>query len=379
MASPLIPREILFGNPERTSPRLSPDGAKLAWLAPDEGVLNVWVRTIGANDERVVTHDRSTGIRLFFWAQGADRLLYLQDRDGDENYHLFDIELSSGAERNLTPFDKATVGDVITDPNFPDEVFVALNQRNPQLFDLHRIELRGGSITMEAENPGAFVGWLVDNQFRLRGAQAATADGGFQLLVSRTPGAAMEPLLTWGPEDNGGALGFAPGDQSLYIEDSLAGDTTELYELDLATGAKRTLGRRDNVDVGPVLLHPTERRVQAVGFALHRLEWEFLDPEIEADFAALARVADGEINLVSRDRADRRWLAAFTGDTSPVRYYAWDRQSRTAEHLFSDRPALEGQPLAPMRPVSIAARDGLELVCYLTTPVDAEPTACRWR
>ncbi len=373
MSTPLIPRETLFGNPQRTSPRLSPDGKRLAWLAPEEGVLNVWVRTIGADDERAVTHDRSTGVRLFFWAQDADRLLYLQDRDGDENWHLYDIDLKTGAERDLTPFESTTVGDVITDHNFPDEIFVAINNRDPQLFDLHRIDLRTGASKLEAQNPGAYVGWLVDNQFRLRGAQAAMPDGGFQLLTAKTPGAELEALLTWGPEDNGGALGFAPGDASLYIEDSLESDTTELYELDLATGAKKTLARHDKVDVGPVIRHPTGRQVQAVGFALHQLEWTFFDAEMEADFKALGKVAAGELNLVSRDRADESWLVAFAGDADPVRYYAWDRKTRRALYLFSDRPELQGLPLAPMQPVSIPSRDGLELVSYLTVPVDAEP------
>lgn len=372
MATPLIPRETLFGNPENTSPRLSPDGKRLAWLAPEEGVLNVWARTIGEDDERAVTHDRSTGIRMFFWAQDADRLLYVQDRDGDENWHLYDIDLKTGAERDLTPFEKTTVGDVITDHNFPNEVFVAINNRDPQLFDLHRIDLTTGKSALEAENPGAFVGWLVDNQFRVRGAQAAMPDGGFQLLASKEPSADMEPILTWGPEDNGSALGFVPGDKALYIEDSLAGDTTELYELDLATGAKKTLAQDPKVDVGPVIRHPTGRQIQAVGFALHQLEWRYFDAELEADFQALAKVAEGEINLVSRDRADRQWLIGFTGDTQPVRYYAWDRDAQKADFLFVDRPELQGLPLAPMKPVSIMARDGLELVSYLTVPADAE-------
>lgn len=372
MAATLIPREILFGNPEKTSPRLSPDGKRLAWIAPEEGVLNVWVRTVGEDEERAVTHDRSTGIRMFFWAQDANRLLFVQDRDGDENWHLYDIDLQTGAERDLTPFENTTVGDVITDHNFPNEVFVAINNRDPQLFDLHRVDLNSGESAIEAENPGAFVGWLVDNRFQLRGAQAATPDGGFQLLVSKAPGSEMEPLLSWGPEDNGGALGFTPDDEALYIEDSLAGDTTELYELNLASGAKKTLARNPRVDVGPVIRHPTGRQVQAVGFALHQLEWTFFEEELEADFEALRKLAEGEINLVSRDRADKQWLVAFTSDSQPVRYYAWDREAKQGVYLFSDRPALEGQPLAPMQPVSIASRDGLELVSYLTVPAGAE-------
>ena len=371
--SDLIPRAILFGNPERTSPRLSPDGKRLSWLAPDEGVLNVWVRTIGIEDERVVTRDRSTGIRMFFWSEDDRRILYLQDRDGDENYHLYAVDLETGESRDLTPFEGATVSDVITDRNHPDEVLVAVNDRDPQLFDLHRVRLSTGEIQREAENPGAYIGWLTDNAFRVRGAQAALPDGGFVLLVSPEPGAEPAPFLEWSAEDNGGAVGFTPDDKGLYIEDSLASDTTELYAIDLETREKKTLARSERVDVGPVMRHPAEHSVQAVGFSLHRLEWTILDERVRPDFDALVKLEDAEVNVVSRDRADANWLVAFTRDAGPIRYYAWNRAARQARFLFTDRPELESQPLAAMQPVTVRSRDGLDLVCYLTTPSDAEP------
>jgi dipeptidyl aminopeptidase/acylaminoacyl peptidase len=371
-ATVLIPRSTLFGNPQRTSPLLSPDGKRLAWIAPDEGVLNVWVRTIGAEDHRVVTHDRSTGIRMFFWSEDNERILYVQDRDGDENFHLYAVDLSTNESLDLTPFENATVADVITDRNHPGEVLVAVNDRDPQLFDLHRVQLATGESRREAENPGAYVGWLTDNAFNLRGAQAALPDGGFALLVSPKPGGEMAPFLEWSPEDNGGAVGFTPDDKGLYIEDSLESDTTELYAIDLATRAKTTLARHDKVDIGPVMRHPTQRYVQAVGFSVHRLEWTILDETLRPDFEALAKIEDGEINVTSRDKADKTWLVAFTRDTGPVRYYAWDRASREAEFLFADRPELEEQPLAAMRPVTVQARDSLELFCYLTTPPGME-------
>ena len=173
-APALIPREVLFGNPERSSPRLSPDGKRMAYLAPDEGVLNVWVRTIGAEDDRVVTRDRKRGIRMFFWAENNRHLLYIQDTAGDENWHLYSVDLTSNEIRDLTPHENVTVQDVITDRKHPDEVLVAMNQRDPKLFDLHRIRIASGESALEAENPGAYVGWLTDHEFRVRGAQAAS-------------------------------------------------------------------------------------------------------------------------------------------------------------------------------------------------------------
>ncbi len=367
-SSTLIPRSVLFGNPVKTSPRLSPDGKRIAYLAPDEDVLNVWVRTVGEEDDRVVTHDRTTGIRTFFWAENNETILYAQDNDGDENYHLFAVDPETSQSRDLTPYEGARIADVMTDRNHPDEVLVGLNQRDPQVFDLHRINLRGGEPSLEAENPGAFVGWLTDHDFRVRGATMAMPDGGFQLLVSKQPGAEYEPFLTWGPEDNGGAHGFTPDGSGLYIEDSLETDTTQLYAIDLATGAKTVLALDERVDVGPVMVHPESHHVQAVGFALHKLEWMVLDDSVRADFDELGKVEDGEVTIVSRDKSDRHWLAAYSSDRTPTHYYSWDRDERKATFLFSSRPDLEQYELAPMAPATIRARDGLELVAYLTAP-----------
>ncbi len=369
--TPLIPRSVLFGNPERASPRLSPDGRRMGYLAPDEGVLNVWLRTIGLEDDRAITKDRGRGIRVFFWAEDNEHVLYLQDRDGDENWHLYAVNPATNAIRDLTPFEGVRVEDVITDRNFPDQVLVAMNQRNPQVFDLHRIRLGSGETKLEAENPGNYVGWLTDHEFRVRGATAAEADGGFQLLVSTEPGGAFEPFLRWGPEDNGAALGFTPDGLGLYVEDSLQSDTTELYSIDLGSRQRQVVGRSEQVDVGPVMIHPTKHHLQAVGYNLHRLDWTVLDPAIKDDFAALEKVQGGELNVVSRDKADEAWLVAYTSDREPVRYYAYNRKDRSATYLFSNRPELENYTLAAMKPVTIESGDGLPLQSYLTVPSGA--------
>src|SRR5918992_292564 len=86
---PLIPRAVLFGNPEKAGPQVSPDGRLLAYLAPDGGFLNVWVRTLGQRDDRVVTNDRKRGIRNFFWQPDSRHVIYLQDEAGDEKWHAY--------------------------------------------------------------------------------------------------------------------------------------------------------------------------------------------------------------------------------------------------------------------------------------------------
>ncbi len=364
----LIPREVLFGNPERAMPRLSPDGGRMGYLAPDSGVLNVWLRTVGQEDDRVITHDRKSGIRTFFWSEDGRYVLYMQDRDGDENWHLYSVDFESGVIRDLSPFEGVRVDDVFTDRNHPGEILIAMNLRDRQISDLYRVDLATGAVRPEAENPGNYVGWLTDHEFRVRGATAAQPDGGFALLVSKQPEAEFEPILRWGPEDKGAALGFTPDGRGLYVEDSLNSDTTQLYTLDLATGEKKVLSHREDVDVGSVMFHPTEHYVQAVAHNLHRLEWTILDASIAPDFEKLGQVREGEISLVSRNKADTTWLVAFTSDREPVRYYAYDRETQTAAYLFSNRPDLENFTLAPMTPVTIPSRDGLQLHSYLTLP-----------
>ncbi|MBV8885028.1 MAG: S9 family peptidase, partial [Chroococcidiopsidaceae cyanobacterium CP_BM_RX_35] len=144
---PLIPREILFGNPERTSPRLSPDGKHLAYLAPDQNnVLQVWLRTVGQEDDRQLTADKKRGIRIFFWTYNPEQLIYLQDSDGDENFHLYSVNIHSDIVRDLTPFQGVKAQPVNLDHNFPDWVLVGLNLNDRQKFDVYRINLKNGAV-----------------------------------------------------------------------------------------------------------------------------------------------------------------------------------------------------------------------------------------
>jgi len=167
---PLIPRETLFGNPERVTPRLSPDGKRLAWIAPnDKNVLQVWVRTIGQNDDKVVTADKKRGIRQYFWTEDNHTIIYLQDNDGDENFHIYGVDLDSGTVRDYTPFlgTRADLAGIET--SHPDELLVTINARDKRLFDLYRLTLSTGALVLEAKNPGDITGWITDKDLHVRG------------------------------------------------------------------------------------------------------------------------------------------------------------------------------------------------------------------
>ena len=367
---PLIPREILFGNPKRARPQLSPDGQYLTYLAPDEkNVLQVWLRTVGQEDDRKLTDDQKRGIRMYFWTYSPQQLIYLQDSDGDENFHLYLVNIQSNIVRDLTPFQNVKAQVVDLDPNFPDEVLVGLNLNDPQKFDVYRINLNNGAVEFETENPGNIVSWTADAEFKVRAATAATPDGGSDLLVRETLDKPWETLRHWGPDDEGGAVGFSADGKTLYLIGSHEANTQRLIGLDLATHQETVMAEDSQYDVGSIMAHPTTRVIQAVSFYKDKVKWQILDESIAADFEAISQVREGEFGIGSRTLADDTWLVAYMIDNGPVYYYIYDRASKSSTLLFSNQPELEELSLASMQPIAYQARDGLTIHCYLTTPV----------
>ena len=371
-AADLIPRDFLFGNPERANPQISPDGTKLAWLAPDEGVLNVWVRTLGKNDDRAVTSDRKRGIRVYFWQQDSAHMLHLQDSGGDENWRLYQTDLATRATRDLTPFDGVQAQIVAASPRVPGRLLVGLNKRNPQAFDVHRLDLATGALELDTENPGDVLGWTADEDLKVRACEVVSPDGGAILRVRDSVDAPWREFQRWSPDDSFGHIaGFTPDGKALWLVSSVGAETARLVEADLATGQSKVIAEDPRYDAGAVMSHPKSGKLEAIQFQRARNDWKALDPGIEADFAALKKVRDGDFSVTSRDDADRTWIVAFVVDDAPVAYYAWDRAAKKATHLFTNRPVLEKFSLSKMKPVSFAARDGLKLEGYLTTPAGA--------
>ena len=362
-----VPRDLLFGNPERASPKISPNGNLWAYLAPDEGVLNIWVGP-EARDARPVTKDRGRGIRVFLWAEDERSLLYLQDANGDENWHLYQTDLESGVTRDLTPLPGVQAQIVATEPRFKDEILVALNDRDPKLHDVWRVNLKTGERTLEALNPGDAIGWLPDHDFKIALHKAMTPEGGTILRIK--DGSGWRDFLSCGPDDQLGAHGFAPGGKSVYVESSIGRDTTALLEVPLEGGPGKVLAEHPESDLGAVLIHPRRYHAEAACFEVDRLQWTVLDQSLKMDFFAMAAL-QGDATIVSRNDADTVWyLLVNKPDKSPA-FLRWNRVGRVATPLFSTRPRLDAYALAPMTPVKYAARDGRTVRGYLTLPAGA--------
>ncbi len=375
----LIPRQVLFGNPERLSPRISPDGTRLAWIAPHQGVLNVWIAPASAEAgvdwaaERVVTDDTDRGIRTFAWAHDGRHLLYLQDTGGDENWRLHDVDLETMQRRDLTPFDGVQARVVAMERKFPTEVLIGLNRDNPELHDVYRLDLVTGELAKEVENPG-FIGWVADAQMAVRGAMAPQPDGGIVLLVRDSADGEWRELLTVPADDalTSDAIAFSEDGSSLLGTSSVGANTGRLVRVDVTTGAEEVLAADPEADVSDVRLHPDTREPQIVTFEKDRSQYLVLDPSVAGDLAAIRALHPGDPMFVGADDADATWLVGFTNDSGAIPFYAYDRVSKTGRFLFEHQPALSRYELAPMEPFSFTSRDGLTVHGYVTFPPGAD-------
>lgn len=366
----LISRDKIFGNPERAQGRVSPDGSTISWLAPVDGVLNVWVAP--ASDPgaaRPITSDDYRGINNHFWAPNGQFVYFLQDKGGTENFQVYAANVEIGEVRSLTPQDegvRATVEGVSR--NKPDKILVGSNDRNAQVFDLYEVDTASGSKTLVQENPG-YAAWLVDNDLAPRFGMMQVPGGGAHIVdfdgevLVDIP---AEDFLTTQP------LGFDGTNEHLYWVDSRNRDKAALVTIATDDGAVEVVAEPEQADISDVLIHPATNELLAHASNYLKNEWTALDDGVAADLAFLEANLEGEFSFPSASD-DLSKVVVYNGSaTAPGVYYLYDREAKTLEKLMSTRPDLDNAPLQPMHPVEIPSRDGLTLVSYLTLPAGSD-------
>lgn len=370
---PLIPLEVLFGNPERLSPQISPDGSRMAYIAPDEGVLNVWVGTTGKDDYRPVTKDRDRGVRFFLWAHDNRHLLYIQDQGGDENWRVYTVDLDTGEVVDRTPFEGVQARIEAHSKHFPHEVLIGLNKDNPQLHDVWHLDLRTGEFTKRFSNPG-FVGLDADHQLQVRAAISMRPDGGQDVLVRDTEDAEWRTVISFDPEDAlfSRVADFTGDGKALYLISSKDANSARLVRFDIAGGESVVLAEDPGYDVSDVAFHPDTHEPLWATVVKERVHRIVLDPSVAGDLEALAAVQQGDFEISGRDHSDRTWLVAYTTDDGPVSYYSFDRDTKVATFLFDHRRVLRQFALAKMEPFSFTSRDGLTIHGYVSFPPGLE-------
>ena len=371
MTSPLIPRELLFGNPDHASPLIDPTGTRVAWLAPLDGVLNIWVAPVGTLEQATpITSDTVRGIRNFIWMPNGEHLVYAQDEGGDEDWHLYSVPVNGGATKDLTPLKGIQARIIARSHRQASSLLVGINDRQPQLHDVYRVDVSTGERELVLENPG-ILSFIADLDFNLVVGYTMTPDGGAMMLRPTADGWAPSEMVPAEDSLTTAPISTDASGETLYMIDSRDRDTAAAIALSLTTGDKTVLGSDDRADIVDLMVHPESREIQAIASEYERKEWQILDASIQDDMDELSAIG-GEVSVLSRDRADRTWTVALVQDAGPVQYGLWHRENRQFTPMFLNRSALATQPLNPMRPVVIPSRDGLDLVSYLTLPAGAD-------
>jgi dipeptidyl aminopeptidase/acylaminoacyl peptidase len=372
-APPLIERTVLFGNPTRFQGRLSPDGEQMSFRAPLEGVMNLWVGKRGDfSSVRPITNDTGRGIPAHFWALDSKHVLYTQDQGGDENWHVYSVDLASGDTLDLSPFEGTQAQVIAQSENKPGVVIIGMNDRDPKWHDVYSVDLASGERTLLSENNG-FASILVDNELKVRVATQATADGGLQILLKNED--EWQPLFKIDFEDvqTTNILGFDEDNQGIYLLDSRNRNTTALVHMNLEDQALTTLAESDDVDVSSVLIDPRTHRPFAYGLNLIRPEYHAIDINMKDVIARLNSQLSGGSQILAQSLDNRFWTVyTDESDNSPV-YKVFDAETGEFTELFVTNPKLNDLQLAKMNGVVIKSRDGKDLVSYLTLPLEADP------
>ena len=374
-ASTLIPRRVIFG-PDHLRVRVSPDGTKLGWLAPVNGVRNVWVAPAGdLSAARPVTQEVARHIHWWDWSPTGGQVLYTQDRNGDENTHVYWVDLSGGQTSDLTPGRGVRSTVETTSLKDPRHVVIGQNARDPRVVDLHLVDVTTGENTLLAENEGDYSSWTVDNHLKVTGAHRANSDGSLDILVF-DPKLGTRSALHVPFEDIGNVelLGRDRGIQ--YMKDSRGRGTSALVAVDTRTGASQVLAEDPRTDVASVL---ARGKPLAVSFNYEHTRWQVLDPSVQADLDYLESVAQGDLSFDSHSTDDKRWVVSYRTSNQPRVFYLYDRGATPgvagrATLLFSQSSELARLTLPQTVPVVIPSRDGLGLVSYVTVPISADPT-----
>lgn len=379
---PVYPLTDFFRNPDRGFFRLSDDGCWLAFMEPvsfDEGParMNIFVQALEGGtpvgEARCITRETQRDIAEYYW-KGSDILLYAKDFEGDENFHVVAVDTHSGAVSDLTPYPdtRAGIADDLYDD--PDHILVAHNHRNPQAFDVHRVNVRTGEETLVAENPGNIVAWHTDHHGRLR---AATASDGLEtaLLYRETEADDFRPIITTDFRSTVSPELFTFDNQRLYALSNRGRDCLALAIIDpQSPDEEQLVFEAEGVDLDGVGHSRLRHVLTAAVYQTDRAQYHFFDQQAAERHLRVSEALPGyEIALQSGTRDERKYIVAAYNDRTPGSRYLYDDDTGELTKLADINPALPESDMAEVRPVQYTARDGLVIHGYLTLPKGREP------
>ena len=341
---PLIPRETLFGNPERAGVQISPDGRWISYLAPRDGVLNVWVMSRDGGDPRPITDSTDRPIRSYSWSWNNEQILYSQDKGGDENTHIYAVDLATGKTTDLTPGDEVKASMMSSHRDRPDQILVQSNKRDTASMDVIRIDTRTGETTPVFQNDDGFISMIPDDDWNIRVRTRMNQDGGTDSDFRDSTEADWRKLDTVGLEDamTTQTIGFDKAGKRMWSIDARGGDKARLVAVTPnpdGTFDRETVFESDEADVADAMINPITLEPEAIAVNRLRKEWTIVDPAVKPDLEKLATLVDGEVEVIDRSLDDRTWIVAYLVDDGPVQYWIWDRDAQEGKYLFTNRPS----------------------------------------
>ncbi len=375
---PVIPLKEFFDNPKISSAHISPDGKRFAFLAPDNGQLNVWVCDSDADfsTAKVVTHDKTRGIFDFFWTYDNRYIIYMQDQGGNENYHLYRVDPSKPDEpaTDLTPYKGIQAGLIDLPEDRPNDALVQLNIQDKRYFDVYHLDIAAGKLTLVEKNPGDVDSWYVDTKGVVRANIAQIAGGKTELRVRDTGEGPFRTLATYTDEESAGIAGFTEDGASIYVTDARDSNTTRLMSVDLKTAKETLIAGDPDYDVDDVMISDHTHKLLAVSYQKDRLAYQPFDDQVKKDIDVLTKLHDGDILFRSSDLNEQKWIIAYDSPTDPGATYLYDRATGSTKFLYRPRPWFKPpNGLVDMKPVKFQSRDGLTLHGYLSLPKGVEP------
>lgn len=368
----IIPRKVLFGNPEKTRVSLTHDGKYILYIAPKDGVLNIWLApSDDISNAEAITDDKDRGVRGYMIAYNDKNIIYSQDYKGDENFRLYSYNLETKETKLLTPEKGVRASIIGLSYKNPSEILIKSNERNPKYFDVYRLNLDTLEKTLILKNE-KFTDFTIDNNLQIRYGAVPDKDGGTEYYELKNDNWELFTKVSMEDSANTYILGFDADDNILYMLDGRERNSSALKAIDLASNKAEILAEDSKADISLFTVHPTKQTPQAVSIDYDVVTYKILDKDIEDDIKYLQALDRGDLIINSRTLDDKTWIVAYNSDNAPVKYYKYDRANKKAEFLFTNRKELEQYKLAKMIPVIIKSRDGLDLVSYITFPNDVK-------